>query len=30
MNDVKYTSATLKRLIQTIPEEWTFYYSSSW
>jgi hypothetical protein len=30
MNDVKYTSATLKRLIESVPEEWTFYYSSSW
>lgn len=30
MNDLKYTSATLKRLLESVPEEWIFYYSSSW
>lgn len=30
LNDLKYTSSTLKRLLAEIPSEWLFYYSSSW
>lgn len=30
MNDIKYTSDTLKSLLANVPEDWSFFYASSW
>lgn len=30
MNDIKYTSETLKSLLANVPEDWSFFYASSW